>query len=341
MDWLAARLHEAIRTDSGLRRGVRVLSIGIDIGGTKIAGGLVDESGVIVRARRVDTPQGPRAIEDAVATMIGELRDGTDARTAGVAAAGFMDRERTRVHFAPNIAWRDEPLRDRISELSGMSIVIENDADAAGWAEFRFGAGRGRSHMTMLTLGTGVGGAIIAGGELSRGGFGIGGELGHLRLVPEGLPCGCGRYGCLEQYASGNALRRIANEIADAEASGIGAALDAARGADGRVSGQAIAELVRADDPGALEALRRVAASLGEACGSIAAVLDPEIFVIGGGVSVLDERLLAPVRDAYLTALSAPEHRPVAEFAIAELINDAGVIGVADLARRAYPKGGE
>lgn len=317
-----------------------MLSIGIDIGGTKIAGGLVDESGVIVRARRIDTPDGPRAIEEAVAEMIGELREDTDARAAGVAAAGFMDRKRTRVHFAPNIAWRDEPLCDRIAELTGMAVVIENDADAAGWAEFRFGAGRGRSHMTMLTLGTGVGGAIITGGELSRGGFGIGGELGHMRLVPGGLPCGCGRYGCLEQYASGNALRRIANEIADSEASGIGAALDAARGADGRVSGHAIAELVRSEDAGALEALRRVAVALGEACGSIAAVLDPEIFVVGGGVSMLDEQLLAPVREAYLTSLSAPEHRPVAEFAIAELINDAGVIGVADLARRSQLTGG-
>lgn len=324
-----------------MRKGVGVLSIGIDIGGTKIAGGLVDELGAITRSLRVDTPEGPRAIEDAVAAMIGELRADTDAQAAGVAAAGFMDRERTRVRFAPNIAWRDEPLRDRISELAGLAVVIENDADAAGWAEYRFGAGRGRSHMTMLTLGTGVGGAIIAGGELSRGGFGIGGELGHLRLVPDGLLCGCGRNGCLEQYASGNALRRIANEIADAEASGVGSALDAARGADGRVSGHAIAELVHADDPGALEAVRRVATSLGEACGTFAAVLDPEIFVIGGGVSMLDERLLAPVREAYLTALSAPDHRPVAEFAIAELTNDAGVIGVADLARRAYLRDGE
>jgi glucokinase len=320
---------------------VGVLSIGIDIGGTKIAGGVVDDSGTIVKALRIDTPDGPRAIEDAVAVMIRELRTGTDAPAAGVAAAGFMDRERTRVRFAPNIAWRDEPLRDRVSELAGVPVVIENDADAAGWAEYRFGAGRGRSHMVMLTLGTGVGGAIIADGELSRGGFGIGGELGHLRLVPGGLVCGCGRSGCLEQYASGNALRRIANEIADAEPSGIGAALNAGRAVDGRVSGHTIAELVVQDDAGALEALRRVAESLGDACGSFAAVLDPEIFVIGGGVSVLGERLLAPVREAYLAALPAAGHRPVAEFAIAELTNDAGVIGVADLARRAVIRDGE
>ena len=318
-----------------------VLSIGIDIGGTKIAGGLVDGTGSITRALRVDTPATPAEIEDAVAAMIRELGEGTQVTTAGVAAAGFMDRERTRVRFAPNIAWRDEPLRDRISERAGLAVVIENDADAAGWAEYRFGAGRGRSHVTMLTLGTGVGGAVIAGGELSRGGFGIGGELGHLRLVPGGVPCGCGRLGCLEQYASGNALRRIATEIAESEASGRGAALAAGRQGHDRVPGAVIAELVLADDPGALEALRRVAVSLGEACGSFSAVLDPELFVIGGGVSMLDERLLAPVREAYVQALPAAGHRPVAEFAIAELTNDAGVIGVADLARRAATREGE
>ncbi|HAQ59201.1 MAG TPA: glucokinase [Microbacterium sp.] len=318
-----------------------MLSIGIDIGGTKIAGGVVDESGVITSALRIATPQTPRGIEKAVAAMICELPGETAIPPVGLAAAGFMNRERTIVRFAPNIAWRDEPLRDRIAELAGVDIVLENDADAAGWAEYRFGAGRGRGSVAMITLGTGVGGAIIMDGELSRGGMGIGGELGHVRLIPNGLPCGCGQSGCLEQYASGHALRRVAGEIAEAEASGIGAALAARRGADGEISGATIADLVRADDPGALEALRRVAVPLGEACGSFAAILDPEIFVIGGGVSLLGERLLGPVREAFRSALPAASHRTLAEFAVAELTNDAGVIGVADLARRAYIRDGE
>lgn len=318
-----------------------VLSIGIDIGGTKIAGGVVDGSGAITRALRVDTPESPRDIEVAVAAMIRELRSDSAISAVGVAAAGFMNRERTIMRFSPNIAWRDEPLRGRIAELAGVPIVLENDADAAGWAEYRFGAGRGRGSVAMITLGTGVGGAIITDGELSRGGLGIGGELGHLRLIPNGLPCGCGRSGCLEQYASGHALRRIAGEIAESEASGIGAALAARRGADGQIPGAAIADLVRVDDPGALEAVHRVAVSLGEACGSFAAILDPEIFVIGGGVSMLGERLLGPVREAFRSALPAANHRTLAEFAIAELTNDAGVIGVADLARRADNRDGE
>jgi glucokinase len=315
-------------------REVAVLSVGIDIGGTKIAGGLVDDSGSIVRALRVDTPLTVGAIESAVAQMIAHLAEGEDVAVAGVAAAGFIDRDRSTVYFAPNIAWRHEPLRERLETLSGIAIVIENDANAAGWAEYRFGAGEGLRDVIMLTLGTGVGGAIVVNGELYRGGHGVGAELGHMRTVPGGIQCGCGQYGCLEPYGSGRALARIAGEIADAEPTGRGAALAAARAEKGKLTGPAISRLVLGDDPGALAALERVAVAVGEACGSFSAILDPERFVIGGGVSQLGERLLEPMRRAYLGALPAAGSRPAADFAIAQMVNDAGVIGVADLARR-------
>lgn len=309
-------------------------AIGIDIGGTKIAGALVDESGGIVRAERRPTPAGdPDAIVDVVADLVRELGDGAEVAAAGVAAAGFVDEAQSTVYYAPNINWRREPLRDDLrTRLPGLDITIDNDANAAGWAEYRFGAGRGADDMTMLTIGTGVGGAIVIGGQLFRGGFGVAGEIGHLRVVPGGLPCGCGQRGCIEQYGSGRALLRIAGEIADA--GGIGQSLAAARAAAGGVlEGDAVASLLEAGDPGAVAALRELGSWLGQACASVAAILDPEVFVFGGGVSVSGDLLLAPVREAYLAHLPARGFHPEARFAIAELGNDAGVVGAADLAR--------
>jgi len=307
-----------------------VLTVGIDIGGTKIAGGVVDADGAIVEKVRVDTPTDTRVLADAVVDMAKHLAAAHEVDAVGVAAAGFISKDRSTVIHAPNIDWQDEPLRDMLRERIGLPVTIENDANAAGWAEYRFGAGRGCRDMVMLTLGTGVGGAIVVDGELFRGGHGIAAELGHTRFIRDGLLCGCGQNGCLEQYASGRALQRTANEIADG--GGIGAALAALRAEKGTIPGPAISRLVLAGDPGAVEALRRVATALGEACGGFQAVLDPEVYVIGGGVAQLGEDLLHPVRLAYETSLPGFGDRPVAEFAIAQLVNDAGVIGVADLA---------
>jgi glucokinase len=309
-----------------------VLTVGIDIGGTKIAGGVVDADGVIVEKVRVDTPGDTRALADAVIDMTRHLSGRHDVAAVGVAAAGFISKDRSTVIHAPNIAWHNEPLKESLQAGIHLPVTIENDANAAGWAEYRFGAGQGHSDMVMLTLGTGVGGAIVLDGELFRGGHGIAGELGHTRFIRDGLPCGCGQNGCLEQYASGRALQRAADDIADDER--IGAALAAVRAEKGGIPGPAVSRLVLAGDLGAIEALRRVATALGEACGGFQAVLDPEVFVIGGGVAQLGEDLLGPVRLAYETSLPGYGDRPVAEFAIAQLVNDAGIIGVADLAAR-------
>jgi glucokinase len=307
-----------------------VLKVGIDIGGTKIAGGVVDEDGNILEKLRVDTPLDTTELADAVVDMVRHLSAGHEIAAVGVAAAGFIDRDRATVIHAPNIAWRNEPLKATLESRIDVPVIIENDANAAGWAEFRFGAGREVEHMVMLTMGTGVGGAVVIGGELFRGGHGIGGELGHVRFIREGLPCGCGQNGCLEQYASGRALQRQANEIADG--GGIGEALAELRAEKGSISGPAVSRLVLAGDPGAVEALHRVATALGEACGGFQAVLDPELFVIGGGVAQLGEHLLGPIRIAYETSLPGYGDRPIAAFAIAQLGNDAGLIGAADLA---------
>lgn len=308
-------------------------AIGIDIGGTKIAGAVVDEFGTIVREERVPTDASrPEEIENAVVAMIGRLSDGPEEIAgAGVAAAGFIDAAQSTVYYAPNINWRHEPFREKLEKRIDIPVIIENDANAAGWAEFRFGAGRLVSDMVILTIGTGVGGAIVSNDRLFRGGFGAGAELGHMRVVPGGLPCGCGAHGCIEQYGSGRALQRMANELADA--GGIGQGLADVRSRTGVLSGADISALISAGDPGALAALRQLGDWLGQACASLGAILDPQLFVFGGGVAQAGELLLEPIRLAYLENLPARGFHPEPEFTIAELVNDAGVVGAADLAR--------
>ena len=307
-------------------------AIGIDIGGTKIAGAVVNEAGEILAEERIATEAGkPNAIIDAVVEMVTSLSAGHEIIAAGVAAPGFIDAEQSTVYYAPNINWRNEPLQRSLSERLGIDITIDNDANAAGWAEFRFGAGRGGRDMTMLTIGTGVGGAIVTGGQLFRGGFGAGAELGHMRVVPEGLHCGCGARGCIEQYGSGRALLRMANEIADV--GGVGLALAEARATHGALDGSIVGELIASGDPGALHALEQLGHWLGQACASLSAVLDPQLFVFGGGVAASGDLLLDPVREAFHQHLPARGFHPEPEFVIAELVNDAGMVGAADLAR--------
>lgn len=307
-------------------------AIGIDIGGTKIAGALVDDEGEILVLERRPTPAGdPDAIVETVVDMIGRLSVGRDVSAAGVAAAGFIDAAQSTVYYAPNINWREEPLRQRLLDRLDLDITVDNDANAAGWAEFRFGAGRLYSDMTMLTIGTGVGGAIVTEDRLFRGGFGAGAELGHVRVVPDGLPCGCGARGCIEQYGSGRALLRMANAIADV--GGIGLGLADARRESGELTGEQVGRLIGDGDAGALQALRELGGWLGAACASLAAVLDPQVFVFGGGVAAAGDLLLDPVRDAFLAHLPARGFHPEPRFATAELVNDAGVVGAADLAR--------
>jgi glucokinase len=309
-----------------------VHAIGIDIGGTKIAGALVGDEGEIIREERVPTTAGDAdAIVDSVVAMVERLAEGTGVVAAGIAAAGFIDAAQSNVYYAPNINWRNEPLRARLLERLDVDITIDNDANAAGWAEFRFGAGRLYSDMTMLTIGTGVGGAIVTQDRLFRGGFGAGAEIGHLRVVPDGLPCGCGARGCIEQYGSGRALLRMANDIADV--GGIGLGLAEARRQTGSLTGEQVGALVAAGDAGALQALRELGGWLGAACASLAAVLDPQIFVFGGGVAVAGDLLLDPIRESFLSHLPARGFHPEPVFATAELVNNAGVVGAADLAR--------
>src|SRR5690606_14846257 len=207
------RRRRAGRADgeAGHRRELRpvtgpsALAIGVDIGGTKVAAAVVDAAGRVLRHEQRRTPAArPDSIRDVVVDLVGELTRSHPVAAVGVGAAGWIDADRSVVRYAPNLAWRDELLRGLLAAALGRPVVVENDANAAAWAEFRFGAARQAAHsMVLLTVGTGIGSGIVVGGELVRGGHGMAGEIGHTRAVPDGLPCGCGRRGCLEQYASG------------------------------------------------------------------------------------------------------------------------------------------
>ncbi|BDQ00167.1 ROK family glucokinase [Aquiluna sp. KACHI24] len=312
-----------------------MLAIGIDIGGTKIAGAVVSESGEILEELRVPSPaQDPDQMITEVVGLINQLAAMAPEQVvaAGVAAAGFIDADQSTILYAPNLNWRNEPFRDRLKAHLDLPVFIENDANAAGWAEFKFGAGKGTKDMVMLTLGTGVGGAVVADYKLRRGGFGIGGELGHVRVVQDGRQCGCGRKGCVEQYASGSAVLKAAKKLASSDGPA-GERLRQLKTESGELTGHQVYQALLEGDAATRELVNQAGSYLGQAMGSITAVLDPQVFVIGGGLSEAGELILDPIRQSYLRELPARGFRPEAEIVTAKFSNQAGVIGAADLAR--------
>ncbi len=312
-------------------------TIGIDIGGTKVAAGVVDPEGTIIERTRRETPsksKSPRVVEDTIADVVAELGARHHVLAVGIGAAGFVDGTQSSVLFAPHLAWRNEPLRDAVQQRVGLPVVVDNDANAALWAECRFGAAQGESHVVCVNLGTGIGGGVVLDGVLHRGRFGVAGEFGHMIVVPGGHRCECGNRGCWEQYASGNVLVREARELV---ANGSPVAYRIAETCEGdpsRITGPMISELAAQGDPAALELLEDIGHWLGVGLANLAAAFDPGLFVIGGGVSDVGDLLLDPARTTFRRTLTGRGFRPEAKVVRAALGNDAGMIGAADLARR-------
>lgn len=292
------------------------LAIGVDIGGTKVAAGVVDDEGNVVAETRRPTPSDDaQAALDAVVEVVTELRSAHDVEAVGVAAAGYVSADRTTMLFAPNLPWENVPVRDAVAARVDVKVVVENDANAAAWAEYRYGAGRGEPDLVCLTVGTGIGAGIVLDGHLYRGRYGIAGEPGHVCVVCDGLRCGCGNQGCLEQYASGTALTRYARERGETR-----------EGAD-------LTAAAAAGEEAAVAAFAEVGRWLGRGLADLAAVLDPGVFVIGGGVADAGDLLLGPARESFAANLSGAAHRPHADVRLAALGNNAGLVGAADLAR--------
>lgn len=309
------------------------LAIGVDIGGTKIAAGLVSEAGEILQSVAEPTPDDSTKIPAIVADLVERLTGGEQAVGVGIGAAGFVGEDRATVRFAPNIEWAEEPLAQRVGALVDLPIVVENDANAAAWGEFRFGAGEDTDDLLLITVGTGIGGGIVHQGQLFRGGFGVAAEIGHMRVVPDGILCGCGQRGCYEQYGSGSALVRDARERVANGDPGAEAIAALAAGDPGTITGPALTRLAQDGDPLSIELLSDLGRWLGEGAAVLAAILDPSVIAIGGGVAAAGDLLLAPIVEAFETHLPARAHRPEAAIRLAALGNTAGIIGAADLAR--------
>ena len=312
-------------------------AVGVDIGGTKIAVGVVDEFGTILaKTKRKTNPHDPASIDLAIADAVAELAVDHEFHAVGLAAAGFVSSDRRRVLFAPNIAWREYPLAQKVGAAIGrldVEVVVENDANAAGWAEFAYGSGSDCKNMVMLTIGTGLGAAIVADGQMLRGAYGFAAELGHVRVVPDGEPCGCGQRGCWEQYASGSALTRETRSLAAAHPQQAAKLIEAAGGDAAAIKGPQITKLAFEGDEFSLARLADLGRWIGEGCATLAAVLDPERFVVGGGVIGAGDLLLDPARSAFSAHLSARGHRTMAPIVAAAMGNDAGIVGAAALAR--------
>jgi glucokinase len=314
-----------------------MLTIGIDVGGTKVAGGVVDEAGNVIARNRRETPaDDPAGTVDTIVAVASELaRAHPEAGAIGIGAAAWIDAAGATVLFAPNLAWRDEPVRDTVAKAVGLPTVLENDANVAAWAEFRFGAARDADDsMVMITVGTGIGGGIVLGGKLWRGSNGIAGELGHIQSVNGGHLCGCGRLGCLEQYASGNALVRSARAAARETPAKAKQLLELAGGDADKITGRQVTEAAQAGDTVAREAFAQAGYWLGVAMADLAQAFDPQVLVIGGGVIDAGELLMGPTEETYREQLAQRRRYTVADVKAAETGNTAGVLGAADLARR-------
>ena len=312
------------------------LAIGIDVGGTKVLGGIVDSEGKILASERRDTPpEGGAALIDAIADVARSLLKDAEGAPIGISIAGFISADRKTMYANPNIHNFDNiHLERELSSRVNARFVIENDANCAAWAEYTYGAGRNTDVMVMLTVGTGVGGGIVIDGEILRGHFGIGAEVGHMRVMPQGELCGCGQHGCFEAYASGTALVRYGKNAMRQRPTEAAALLERTRGNIDALKGADITAAAQSGDALAIELFTHLGTWLGEGIASINAIIDPELVVIGGGVVDAGELLLAPTRAAFMKAFPSADMRPVAKIVAAQFVNNAGLVGAADLARR-------
>lgn len=312
----------------------RSLAIGVDIGGSKVAAGVVDPDGRIIDRERRETPgQDVAETESVIVDAVRTLAARHDISVVGIGAAGWIARDHSTVLFSPHLAWRNESLREALAGRIEQPVIVENDANAAAWAEYRFGAARGEQVVVCVTLGTGIGGGLVTDGRLYHGAWGVACEYGHMTLVPDGRRCACGNQGCWEMYASGRALARDARELA-AESPVAAAAMVELAGGVGGLTGPVVTQAAAEGDPAARSICTTMGRWLGRGLASLAAVIDPSVFVIGGGVSEAGELLLAPAREEFGNALPGRGFRPVARVVGAALGPDAGLVGAADLARR-------
>ena len=308
------------------------LTIGIDIGGTKISAGVVDSSGNLIDSSKCSTPaEGGKDLISSVVNLVKELNKKHEIKGIGISIAALISSDYGTIVGAPNIANLSKlNFANEIKEEFKLPIIIENDANSAMWAEFKFGNAKGLNPVMFFIIGTGVGGGLVIDGKLFKGANGIGAEFGHMCVVPNGLLCGCGAKGCIEQYASGGALIRYANEALLANPDKSEEVLSFG---EGKLSGTALTKAAKAGNELALAAFSKQADWLGLACASYSLIIDPQAIIIGGGVVDAGELFLAPVRAAMRKYMPFAESHVPPKIIAAKFGNDAGLIGAADLVR--------
>ncbi|GAA2266114.1 ROK family glucokinase [Kitasatospora cystarginea] len=303
--------------------------MGIDVGATKIAALRVARDGTVLARARCDTPRG--SAEDLVDTLAGLVKQVRGDRVVAVGAGlpGMVDARTGALVFAPGLEFARAPLRGMIADSVGLPVRTDNDANAAAWAEYRLGAGRGHDHMVLVTIGTGLGCGMIVGGRLLRGSHGYAAEVSHLIVDPQGPRCECGEHGCWGVSASGRAIARLGREAAAARP---GSALARLIGRGSAGAGEAVTRAAEEGDSQAVEILARVGTLTGRGLASLANMLDPSVLVVGGGPISAGELLLGPARAAFTSWLYSPGDRPGVPMVPARFGNDAGAIGAAVLA---------
>jgi glucokinase len=317
------------------------LAIGVDIGGTKTAVGLVADDGSVVTSTVVPTPaRDAGALFATVAARIADLTAGLPAGDAaapiGIGVAGLVEASGRRVMFAPHLDLDGVDVAARFEALTRRDVEVENDVAAAAWAEFTFGAGRGADPLLVVTVGTGLGGGIVIGGELMLGATGAAAEVGHVPFVPGGRLCACGARGCWEQYASGNALARAGRELVASGGPGVEALREACAGDVEALTGRMITDLAHAGDPASIDVVVGIGEVLGEGLAGVVAVLDPQRVVVGGGAATVGDLMLDPARRALQARVIGGAHRMVPAIVAAEFGEQATMVGAAELARSRF-----
>ena len=314
----------------------RPLVVGVDVGGTKVLAGVVGADGAVSHLTRGLTPgrvAAPEAVEETVAACVRRAAGDRTPDAVGIAAAGFVDVTGARVVFAPHLPWRGEDVRARLAARVAAPVLLDNDATCAAHAEASYGAGRDVGSFVLVTLGTGIGGALVWDGRVWRGAHGMAGEFGHAQVVPDGAPCECGRRGCWEQYCSGNALVRDARSRLWAEPTVL---IELCGGDPDKLTGPMVSAAAADGDLVARRAFTHVGEWLGVGLANLVAAFDPALVVVGGGLSEVGDRLLDPARDVLAGSLVGAGHRDVPPVVRAALGPEAGLVGAAALARAAY-----
>lgn len=309
------------------------LAVGVDVGGTKIAAGVVETTTgrIVTRLRRPTPTEDGDAVAQAVVDVILELAHSNAVTAVGLGVPGFVSSDRTEIAFAPNLPLPTQPLLETVAAGTGLHTCLENDANAAAWGEYRFGAAVNYQNTLMVTVGTGIGGGLILGGQLYRGATGMAAEIGHMRLVPGGAACGCGQAGCWEMYGSGAVVTERARHAVRKADPNATILAELAGGSPDNVTGAMVTDSAKRGDQLARNILNDAGRRLGEGLASLAAVLDPGIIVVGGGLVDAGSWLLGSLRQSLEAGLAGRGIRRPPRVAVASL-QEAGIVGAADLA---------